>query len=69
MKCISALFVDIGFWPYGKIRANQTQSNSFKILTLNTEIKKSAGGTFDKVPIIKAEYAKKCFWRAFPNWA
>ena len=22
-----------------------------------------------KVPIIKAEYAKKCFWRAFPNWA
>ena len=22
MKCISALFVDIDFWPYGKIRAN-----------------------------------------------
>ena len=20
-----------------------------------------------KVPIVKAEYAKKCIWRAFPN--
>ena len=27
MRCRSALFVDIDFWPYGKIRANQVHSN------------------------------------------
>ena len=43
MECILAFFVDIDFWPYGKIREYWVQSNPCKILNLDTEIKKQIG--------------------------
>ena len=46
MRYISALFVDIDFGPYGKVRANPVHSNPCKILTLGTEIKKLTSATF-----------------------
>ena len=46
MRCISALFVHIGFSVYGKISTNQVHSNPRNILTLGSEIKKLAKGTY-----------------------
>ena len=46
MWCISALFVDIVFWPYRKITTTWVQPTPYKILTLTTEIKKMANGFF-----------------------
>ena len=46
MSGVSALFVDIDFWPFGKISPNRAHSNPRKILTLGNKIKKSARGTF-----------------------
>ena len=46
MSCMSALFVDIDFLPYGKIAQIGSILTLCQILTLGTGIKKSTGGTF-----------------------
>ena len=46
MRCISALFVDIRFDSMGRLGQIGSSRAPCKILTLDTEIKNSADGTF-----------------------
>ena len=66
MKCISAFFLTMIFDHMGKLEQIRSSQTPCKILTLALKLKNQLMDTF-KVSIIKAECAKKCFWRAFPN--
>ena len=63
---IYLFLLTLTFNPMGRLGQIGSSQTPCKILTLGNEIENRPVDPF-KVSIIKAEYTKKCFWRASPN--
>ena len=66
MRCISALFVDIGFWLNGKLGQIESSPTPLKLSLWAPNLKYWSVEPL-KVHIIKAEYAKNVFGGHLPT--